>query len=591
MRNIERVLLLGINIAVICYYAFFYQYLFNISADGHRFFEWAILLISVILFLIFLITRVERDLVSGIFDMAIFLCLVELLFSTFYTVSNEYFTAFILLLLVSRMMKGLFNSSDFYIVVATITCVYLVEIFLGLRQIAELPMTITDRSNAIAGTFGNSGIYSICLAIQLPFFSLLVFGGPISNLVPLVYRRIIFFLVLVAVSFIFTYTLSRTAIVCEIVILLLLWIRRYPNLFGGRHKIWIILIGMGSTVFMTFMKWQSAIGRILCWRVCYRHLRDHPWFGTGLGRFTWYYPQWQADYFKNTPTVPRLLWMSSGSTYLAFNEFLQGLLEIGIVPFGGVVLILLFFYNRKTDTSNSFLPYAKITMTGMLLTCLTSYSLHCSLLFYIGFLCVLIGMPPTEMMDVAPGAKRFFTSWRVIFLPLVFYFSLHMASQLEAVQKWTRAMNSFDTRDNVKTVYNDVYPVLKKDGAFLEAYARFLCLDSQDVKVGADCFEEAKRFELSYSLAQSCAESHRDNGNYTQAEAEFRWLIWYVPNRFRPRYELMNMYQYMGAHSKAVQMARVILSLPVKIPSGEVTQFKTDACALLREDSSSDGKQ
>ncbi len=82
-------------------------------------------------------------------------------------------------------------------------------------------------------------------------------------------------------------------------------------------------------------------------------IRQSPWIGHGLGSFMSVYPPAQGDYFAAHPNSP--LYITTLRTPQAHNDYLQLLIELGLVGFA-LVLIGLFFYLRHGAQGMRKLP-------------------------------------------------------------------------------------------------------------------------------------------------------------------------------------------------------------------------------------------
>jgi O-antigen ligase len=88
-----------------------------------------------------------------------------------------------------------------------------------------------------------------------------------------------------------------------------------------------------------YLKKDSADGRLLTWKVSISLVAKHP-FGVGLGNFSGSYGHEQAAYFASGKGSEQEELLAGNPDY-AFNEFLQILIESGIVSFLLFIFIVL----------------------------------------------------------------------------------------------------------------------------------------------------------------------------------------------------------------------------------------------------------
>lgn len=92
----------------------------------------------------------------------------------------------------------------------------------------------------------------------------------------------------------------------------------------------LLLFAMGC-VGLFKMKENSAMGRLLVWKVSTEIIAENLWAGIGFDNFKSCYMNKQADFFRSNPGAPES--MVASDTCYAFNEYLQSFVEIGLIGF------------------------------------------------------------------------------------------------------------------------------------------------------------------------------------------------------------------------------------------------------------------
>jgi tetratricopeptide (TPR) repeat protein len=538
-------------------------------------------------------------------------------FSKNYTFSNEYYFIFFIvfslflsgvkLLTVSNLITG------FYILIP----IYLYELFVGMCQITE-DNSLTGDPLALKGTLRNSGIYSCYIVTGLPFlyyflfrnkwvfrfnslfFKLLnVFKERLHNYNRILFagKCLIFICVLFFSTYILFYTQSRTAIVALVVaVIAIIWLeyksvvmcyfKKLPGwVVAGSALIAIYLVGLAFNNLFYFKK-LSAIGRLRGWKITCDHITESFWFGTGLGRFTLYYPQWQAQYFKTQSNPPLEFFLSADESYIIFNEYLQLFKEVGLVGFVIVLLLLIYFLRFRSSKHKHLLNSAKATVISIFACGVTSYPLHCTFFLLIITFCFLVGSISREncksekplFFICKPLLKTFLLSI-VTFSLVASYRGIQKAI---AVYEWASLRNNYTlTREELKLKYANIYQSLYFDGKFLTEYGEYLLQNNADCPQAVKILEEAKKYFFTLRTAKATGYAYWQIKNYSKAIEHFEWISCYMPNRFGIKYELLKLYKESADITNAKRIAKVILTMPVKIPSSKVDQIKWNARQML----------
>jgi hypothetical protein len=538
---------------------------------------------------------------------ALMLCL---LFSRYYSTGNEYFaniTSFVLLFSILLSARPRLLQS----LLVFLAAVFFWQLYLAFRQMNWFAFNVNGLN--VQGTLQNAGIFSCYIVCQLPFVYYLFFDAPASpgqgmRLIPAwalpvfkVTKVIVFSLMAGLVAFIVWRSQSRTALIalCALIVSFFMqhfrtevkaFISRWPKLlslgFAG-----VLFLGAGYAAWRLFcLKKLSAIGRMMTLDISTDHLFEHFWLGTGVGRFTWYYPQWQAQYFALHPAPSKDYFLAAGESYILFNEYVQLFQTAGLVGFSVFVLMLLWFFTAGTAEYTALLNAARLTVIAILIFGVTSYPFHVNILLLLLVMCFAIVVNVRNnkwpALDKALAAIRLPTVWTrlatVGAIGIAGIACVTVFHAWEAKLRWDELSKRLDdTRAETKAVYEKIGVLLNNDGRFMTDYGIFLLEDSADCRQACVILEKAKKLFISRSTIETLAEAYSKQGNDKKSIENYEWLCQYLPNKFRPRLHLLSLYNRTGDTVDAKKLAHAILAMPVKIPSLDVDNVKLEAEAVL----------
>lgn len=601
--------LLFLHGAGIYYFIVDYPYLFNYELWVYHYSVLpgflALLLILIIFFSIRL--RVNDQIrPTDVYFYPMPALLIALCFSSYYSFHNEYFSLVVLLYLSLSLSMALFKEIHIKIIAILLTAFFLVEIVIGIYQIGSLLAFDTRRSLRIQGTFRNSGIYSVYLVLCIPIFFYTLYrmgwrGRLLKRLGNPVFRHAAFVIIIAAVFLILCYTWSRTGLLILLLILGSLANSIFKAGWIGKYRLYILKSPLLVATLLSFaaivgylivrVKYMSSVGRWLGLKIAALHFNDRLLFGIGLGRFTREFPQWQSEFFRQRPYIYGPFYRAADETYLLFNEPVQYLKEIGLVAWLAVVFGLYRMLRRTSRTGDGLTSTGRIIILSTVAAGCTTYVFHCSILLYLAFLGGLMLSAQSNgskhAMDEAPvyvTSKIGAYKW---LLPVVILLSAGIASFYSVrifagVQEWRKISAEGSTRKEMKDGYASIAGVFCQNGKFMYEYANFLAMDSNDCREALKLLKDGQRFFLSYEYMNKMASIYTEAGEDLEAAACYRWLTFFVPNRFQPKIDLLRTYVRLRDSANVRDLARVIISMPQKIPSPVIATMKAEATDILK---------
>ena len=210
---------------------------------------------------------------------------------------NEQFCIVIILFFLLQSIFSTLSISSLNIIWIIMLAIYFIEILILFTQWRLFKNTPNLWLN-LTGTLKNSGIIASYVVIHLPILFYFISKLPFNKyIVLLIYT----FTILLTFMVIFL-TKSRTAMLAMFIVLSLLFLYKIRTIIKTeikkKKKLWlsVFIIVLFLLFFLLIwgffqIKHPSIIGRLVKWEITLDHIKDNFWFGTGLGKLSWYYPQ------------------------------------------------------------------------------------------------------------------------------------------------------------------------------------------------------------------------------------------------------------------------------------------------------------
>lgn len=600
-------------IAAFSYSLFTYRFAFNFDLDNNdQYFVAFAVITGWLMYILFFTIQAFRSAISGYRFIILFISNVLILllsYSRYYSLANEYFTCIAIIFLLFIIMLTA-DIKVFYVIICGLSAAFLWQLYLGFDQMDKFECNITPLN--IEGSLQNSGVYCCYLVSQLPFLYYMLFNFNTEIFSKKKDRAktwiqgaskftkiLIFSLCLGFSAFIIWRTESRTAIIAMATLLfffLAMNIRVRTRFKTFPKPVMLplalmLVVGLGYTVHYLFhLKRLSASGRVMKLYIAGAHLNDHLLLGTGIGRFTWYYPQWQASYFGSHPDPPKDFYLSASESFILFNEYLQMIETVGIIGFAGFITLMILFFKTKSTRNRALLNAAKLTVIAILACGFTSYPFHVNILLLLLFFCFALAAVLDEgfrtrlpyiyvLKTVHPPTGRIFLCITLFVAALG---SCNSYEQWRAKIQWDQLRNLGQADVEEKKSYKQLYGQFRYSGKFLTEYGLFLMKDSGSGQEAVTILEEAKKYTISSINMEALGRAYKKAGNYKAAIEDYEWLSNYIPSRFTTKMELLKLYNKVKDTATATKVARTILTMPVKIPSYEVEKIKKEAGNMLR---------
>lgn len=332
---------------------------------------------------------------------------------------------------------------------------------------------------------------------------------------------------------------------------------------------------MGAVVGCILFSWKqdSAMGRILIWKISGGMVVEAPVWGRGAGSFQADYMTCQADFFKANPDSKYV--QVAGNVFHPFNEFLLLSIEFGLV--GLLLVSLILFPVVRNICISGFNPFSTCIAAIALFSCF-SYPVHYA------YVCIVLAF----CLGNVQLKPLFWLKIRRIGLfvlgglsAMILFFCL--AKDVEYEYQWNRIREGTlsGKAPELMEQYRLLYQKWNYNPRFLYHYGvtlNYIGLHRSSNDILAQCSEVYN----SYDLQMLMGNNYYAEGKWDLALSHYAKASQMCPNRFRPLYMQIMVYDHRQEYDSAAQLARELLVKPVKIPSDEIRQMQSEARRYTR---------
>ncbi len=439
----------------------------------------------------------------------------------------------------------------------------------------------------VSGTWENPNVTAMFLAMSIPAVVSI-------NLFKKYPAAIWFSRCLAAVIFIAILLLKcRTAFIGSFVALIIIVNNKYNFLNKLKEKysvakqllLLFLSLALIITVAVYAYKWKqnSADGRKLVWKISASMVAQNPIKGIGLGNFEHNYNLQQAAYFAEGKGSSKEI-TNASFVNMAYNEFLQNAVEGGMIAFLLFIAFIFSLFKNSKEQNKSFRPQAILAVSGI--ASFTSMSLFNfgvqaipAMLLFIVY-SALVSSNSKPIFSFATLQKRKFISATLSLSGILIF-----TTQLSLANAYAKAKEAIS---------------LSKDGYNIEAIEilKPLSHKMKNSEVYWINFGDAFYIQKEYKKALYCYNKasvitsspflYMSIGNIYYKLHQFDSAINYctiakniAPNRLKPRFALMKIYEAMNDTTNSIQTANEIISLQPKVQSKEAAYYKADALKTL----------
>lgn len=411
--------------------------------------------------------------------------------------------------------------------------------------------------------------------------------------IPLHYRRFFFALLIVNVSLgisILLCTNSRTAIISAAASFIIINVRYLKLRNIGLPKplllaITLLVISIGALIIYRIRP-DSIQGRWLIWKIATNNNENYSIFGAGLDSFKYVYPGYQITFFQLIENLSENNVRLSTEVTFAFNEFIQFLIEIGLLGFAILLLIYFTIINSITrpkrancDLSDWKVGAIRSLQLGLVpigLSVLSSYPFSDVSLTLTLF--VLLGATSAMHSQNFRMDFKVFNTFKLVLLVAVFTILIQRSgsfpSTFYALQEWSRGKRTgFVTRDFDRAchIYSEIFPILRNRMDFIFEYG-VLQLSRGDTAKALTIFKHGSSICLSYQNLMMQGLCEEKLGNFNDAVKTYETANSLLPHKLTPVFRIMEIYRSLNQNDLSKDAAMELLRKPVKMKS-EITNL------------------
>lgn len=465
---------------------------------------------------------------------------------------------------------------------------FLLELLLGYGQLFGV-FSNSDSKFVLGGLFGNPGAFSGYLAVFSSFLLTII----------CFYKELFKsenFLLAILFSFFCGVCLiilcdSRGAWVAISISAVFVLNQRYrfTNAIQNLLKTKTSKIITSATLLITILvvsiglfcyKIESAKGRLLIWKISADMVVNNPLFGSGLGSFETSYGKAQATYFLSNNASESETQLADYVT-CAYNEFLEILIELGIV---GLLLFAAILYfaltKRENEKTSKFLIASKASLISLLILSMVSYPFKIMPTIILFVICLLIIFRIGEYRSIVilKYNKQVVFIWLVGISALVYGGSRQVYGIYHFRNGYVKVLNKdFDSgiRD-----YKKAYPFLNNSGEFQFYYGAVLYL-KHDYSASIFHLQKAVSLQSGPNTFITLGNALQKLKQYDKAEQAYRMATGITPAKLYPKYLLVKLYVEMQQTDKALNIAKSIINAKEKTATTAGFEIKNEMKLLI----------
>lgn len=346
---------------------------------------------------------------------------------------------------------------------------------------------------------------------------------------------------------------------------------------------YLALIGLGFGAY--YFKANSALGRVLTWRVGLDMVKQNPMTGIGYGEFPYQYGFYQADFFRNNPNNPTFIALADKNDY-AFNDYLQILIENGFVGFILLLLIIgfvLFSKPSTTQASDYVYPYRAGIIAILGAGCFSYPFELIPLWWLLLFFISMVSAEIESLYSFSMFSKSLKLSFMVMVCIFAVLFSKNIIHRYQTMQKVKQADEALAMQnyDEATKRYEEILTETPDKRLILVGYGKALHMN-RNVKESAVILEKASHTMADPFLFSNLGDAYQATNQFDLAERAYQQSSNMIPNRMYPKYLLAKMYWKQHDTLRAKQTAKQIMEMPIKVPSQAITQMKREMNEVLQ---------
>ena len=347
-----------------------------------------------------------------------------------------------------------------------------------------------------------------------------------------------------------------------------------------KYVCWGILIGIIACGTYGFyrIRQDSVHGRFLIWQVIGSKLAGALCFGHGSLEAL--YMPLQAEWFMEHPTSSYS--KLAGNNIYAFNELLRITFETGIAGFLLFVSLIL-TVGRYAFRGNRASHYCGAIGIAIVCFSLFSYPFSVDLIIVIAAVVVAVlaaNIPEQYVREgkIRKGGHKYIVG--TLLSAFLFLVSWEYIQEKRADILLQKAQ-----QDVTQLRQEDILPLYRhfqSNPAFILCYGKTL-YNHELYQDALPVLEQGYRLKPSSELVCDLGMCYQQTKKYSQAEKAYTTASFMVPVHILPQYRLFCLYRETGEEEKAMETARYILTMSVKVVNTSVLRIRNQVREYLKE--------
>lgn len=343
-----------------------------------------------------------------------------------------------------------------------------------------------------------------------------------------------------------------------------------------------VILLLGTFHMLYQFKADSAFGRLFIWKVAMTTPHKNILSGSGIGTFEAEYGKWQMEYFANNGGTEKERYVADYVT-CAYNEFLQGYVEQGVIGLFLLFVIIFLAFRRRNIQGSLHVSGAKASLIAILVLCCVSYPFQIPLIYlqFILSLAILFYKPSTDdcLLPIKVFKAKLIISVLGLLIAGMGLYNLYGYYLLQEGQKHVFANGI----DNALIHYKKAYPILNNNGTYLFYYGSALALKKK-YKESIGILDKATRKSSMPNIFLVLGNNYKKVDETDAARVAYLNAVYSVPSRLYPKYLLVQLLMESSNKAEAYRWAEEILATGEKVPTTAAKEIKDEMNHLIENE-------
>jgi energy-coupling factor transporter transmembrane protein EcfT len=259
-----------------------------------------------------------------------------------------------------------------------------------------------------------------------------------------------------------------------------------------------------------------------------------------------------------------------------FNEYILLLTDYGIAGF--VLFLAGCWFVWKSFLRGRREPVVRLAgccLLSVAVFAFFSYPLTYPFVWIITMMSIAVIVYHAKYPVKIPGRVLFMA--KILTIPAILFFGWKTYQRMSNEMLWCKIAHRSLTGQTERMLpeYERLRPALSGNELFLYNYTAELNVSGhydKSLQVARECERLWADYDLQMLMADNCEKLQQ----YDEAERHYRKAAAMCPVKFMPLYQLAKLYDATGSKSRALELAKIILSKKIKIPSPTIAAIQEE---------------